>query len=176
MTWLGKPVKASRLFGGNEHEQQVKRIADFFHQSIVRYKTIEFNEKIINALEKKDIPEQHLNTQLMLKSSLFAKREISNFRNDKEAYHQLVRDIVSQQYVSTQLVLKETPVKTIFVDGGFSYNKVYMKLLASAFPNFKVYAASMAQATAIGAALSIHHSWNTKPIPDKLVDLQPVPG
>src|SRR5678815_5105392 len=61
MTWLGKPVKASRLFGGNEHEQQVKRIADFFHQSIVRYKTIEFNKKIINALEKKDIPEQHLN-------------------------------------------------------------------------------------------------------------------
>src|SRR5690606_6236149 len=33
MQYQGKPVKASRLFAGHEHEQAVKRIAQHFNQS-----------------------------------------------------------------------------------------------------------------------------------------------
>jgi sugar (pentulose or hexulose) kinase len=65
-----------------------------------------------------------------------------------------------------------TPVKRIFVDGGFGKNPVYMHLLAAAFPNMEVYAASVAQATAIGAALAIHQRWNTQPLPGDLVEMR----
>jgi hypothetical protein len=41
-----------------------------------------------------------------------------------------------------------------------------------AFPNFEVFAASMAQASAVGAALAIHHAWNKKPIPADIIQLQ----
>lgn len=81
-------------------------------------------------------------------------------------------DIVSQQFVSTQLVLKGTNVKRIFVDGGFSSNSIYMNLLAAQFPSIKVLAASMPQATAIGAALAIHDSWNPKPMPNGIIKLK----
>ena len=66
-------------------------------------------------------------------------------------------DIIAQQYFSTSLVLEGTKVRRIFVDGGFSKNLVYMNLLALVFPDIEVFAASMAQATAIGAALAINH-------------------
>jgi hypothetical protein len=47
-----------------------------------------------------------------------------------------------------------------------------MNLLAISFPGLEVYAASMAQATALGAALAIHTAWNKKPLPNTLIKLQ----
>ena len=63
-------------------------------------------------------------------------------------------------------------MKRIFVDGGFSKNAIYMYLLAEAFPAIEVYAASVAQASALGAALAIHPHWNTKPLPPGIIDLK----
>jgi sugar (pentulose or hexulose) kinase len=65
-----------------------------------------------------------------------------------------------------------TDVKRIFVDGGFSKNLIYMNLMAQAFPAIEVFAASMAQATAMGAALAIHHKWNSQPVPGDLIELK----
>ncbi len=171
LTFEGKPVKASRLFAGNEHDQQVKRIADYFRQSSFRYKTMEYNPAIMATLHNS---EQNLttDTKTFLQSSPFARREMVEFKNDEEAYHQLMLDIVTRQYISTQLVLKGTEVKRIFVDGGFSSNEIYIKLLANAFPGMEVFAASIPQSTAVGTALSIHHAWNTKPFPDHLMELK----
>ncbi len=47
-----------------------------------------------------------------------------------------------------------------------------MHLLAMAFPQLEVYAASVAQATAMGAALAIHSDWNTLPVPADMVKLK----
>ena len=172
ITYQGKPIKASRLFAGNEHEKQVKRIASFFNQNTAKYKTMEFNQAVVTHLLNKNKPQKVTDTKALLKNSLFAIRDLSEFNNDEEAYHQLIIDIVKQQHASTQLVLKGTPVKRIFVDGGFSNNEIYMNLLAAIFPEMEVFAASMAQATALGAALSIHHLWNTKPFPNNLIELK----
>jgi len=46
-----------------------------------------------------------------------------------------------------------------------------MNLLAAAFPDIDVWAASVAQATALGAALAIHHEWNPLPVPPNLITL-----
>ena len=91
---------------------------------------------------------------------------------DIAAYYQLMHHLIDKQKISTGYVLKNASVKRIFVDGGFSKNSVFMHLLAAAFPKVEVYAASMAQATAMGTALAIHHSWNSKPIPNDLINLK----
>jgi sugar (pentulose or hexulose) kinase len=114
----------------------------------------------------------HKDTILLINRSLFAQRDLSLFDNDEEAYHQLIRDIITQQKASTGLILKGTNVKRLFVDGGFSKNTIYMNLLAAAFPKLEVFAASMAQATAVGTALSIHQSWNDKAIPADIIELK----
>ena len=67
--------------------------------------------------------------------------------------------------------MKGTKVKRIFVDGGFSKNSIYMNLLALYFSDIEIFAASMAQASALGAALAIHHAWNKKPLPNDIIQL-----
>ena len=104
--------------------------------------------------------------------SAFAKRALTDFKHYEEAYHQLMADIMLQQAHSTNLVLKGTPVKKIFVDGGFGNNPVYMQLLALSFPEIEVYCSSVPQATAKGAALAIHKEWNVHPVPPDLVKLK----
>ena len=77
-----------------------------------------------------------------------------------------------QQIASTRLVFNQDKVNNIYVDGGFSNNVVYMKMLALAFPTVKVYAATIAQASSIGAALAIHNSWNHTSLNQRMVELK----
>ena len=106
-----------------------------------------------------------------MKGSLFGSRDLNQFVTYAEAYHQLMLDIIGQQLLSTELVLAGSPVRRLFVDGGFGKNPVYMNLLAAAFPSIEVYAASVAQATALGAALAIHQHWNEQPLPTDCISL-----
>lgn len=88
---------------------------------------------------------------------------------EAKRYLGLMEQIVSQQVASTRLAIGASGVRRLFVDGGFSQNQVYMQQLARSFPEMEVYAAEVAQATALGAALAIHASWNEQPIPDNLI-------
>lgn len=170
LQYLGKPVKASRLFTGYEYEHQVKRIADYFSQNLVKYRNVAFSIDVYKKLAKSD--QNKGRDRKFRKTSVFAERNLSDFGNDVEAYHQLLMDIVNLQKFSTGLINKNGKVKRIFVDGGFSKNAVFMQLLAYAFPDMEVFAASVAQATAVGTALCIHHSWNSKPVPNDLIQLK----
>ncbi len=165
--YQGEPVKASRLHAGLEYEQQVKRIAENYNQDIVKYRDITFNPDIVNTLKSNNRGTAQLNDGFC-----FHKRNLSEFKSDIEAYHQLVMDLMEMQFLSTSLVIDGPGVKRIFVDGGFSNNSVYMNLLANAFPEMEIFAASMAQATAVGAALVIHQEWNSKPIPNDIIRLK----
>lgn len=171
MTYRGKPVKASRLFAGHEHETQVKRIADHFNQSVIRYRSVKYSPETIARLRKN--PKPLVSTERSgLQTSNFGYRDLSAFSSDTEAYHQLILDLVDLQKTATQRVLEGTKVRRIFVDGGFSKNAIYMNLLAAAFPQMEVFAASMAQATAIGTALAIHSAWNDQPVPSDIIELK----
>ena len=167
LQYSGQPVKASRLFAGRTHEEGVKRLADHFNQDPIKYRSVEFDPELTVVLQQKAKPVDPKNGDIA-----FAGRDLASFATYKEAYHQLMLDIVKQQVASTNLVLKGSAVKRLFVDGGFGKNKLYMNLLAQAYPQLEVYAASMAQATALGAALAIHKSWNKKPVPNSLITLQ----
>jgi L-fuculokinase len=171
LQYKGKPVKASRLFAGNEHEIQSLKLAKHFNVAEDSYKHVLYDKDIITKLRVKFKQNKKLDSKI-LKNCPFNKRDLSKFENYDEAYHQLILDLVAQQIVATNLVIHNSPVKKVFVDGGFSKNSIYMNLLAEAFPNMEVYAASMAQASSIGAALAIHKNWNTKPIQNDLIDLK----
>ncbi|MGI4021004.1 MAG: FGGY-family carbohydrate kinase [Janthinobacterium lividum] len=172
LQFQGKPVKASRIFSGYELENQVKRIAAHFNQHPHYYRSMPFNAALIEKFQQEPELKNTDKNSINLKESVFAQRDINAFATDEEAYHQLILDLVNLQKESTQLVLEGTNVKRIFVDGGFSKNVIFMKLLAEAFPEIEVFAASMAQATAVGTALSIHDSWNTKSLPGDIIELK----
>lgn len=176
LTHEGKAVKASRLFAGYEHEEQVKRISAHFDKHRDYYKTIRFDDSLINKLHRNhSLPQLHAITAMVQQSS-FSKRQMSDFETYEEAYHQLIFDIIRQQLFSTKLVLKDTLVTQIFVDGGFGQNEVYMNLLAAAFPYLKIYAATVTQASALGAALVMHKHFTKQEAPASLVALKYYPA
>ena len=162
LEYQGRPVKASRLFAGQEHELQTARLATHFGVAPDHYKQVEFDPLLARELE----------TPVAPSLSHFAARPLDDFSSYEKAYHQLMLDLVAAQLKSAQLVLDNTPVKRIFVDGGFGRNPLFMHLLAAAFPHLEVYAASVAQATAVGAALAVHRHWNHRTLPGDLVALK----
>lgn len=145
MQYTGEPVKASRLFAGYEHEQIIKQLSEQFRTPLDYYKEVKFDAKLV---------------------------EFFDDHTYESAYHQLILNLVNKQIVSSKLVLNDDSVKKLFVDGGFGKNEIYMNLLAKAFPEMEVYAASVAQATALGAALAIHEDWSEKENPQNLIDLK----
>lgn len=171
IAYHGKPVKASRLFAGFELEQQSKRIAAHFKVDALIFRTMPFDAQLAAQLKERFKNEDQASA-ILPKQSKFGGRDLSSFANEKEAYHQLVADIIDLQSQSTALIIKGSTIRKIFVDGGFSKNTIYMNLLARAFPQIEVYAASMAQATALGAAVAIHQHWNTKALPNDIIELK----
>ncbi len=161
LTFEGKKVKAARLFAGQFHEDQSKRIAEYFNASNSFYKEIKYDSNKIKPF----IP----NTNIDVFKCDFDERDLSQFENIEEAYHKLIADIISQQMFSTGLVLKNSKVKNIYVDGGFSKNEIYMNLLSNIFPFQNIYAAEVAQASALGAALILHDKWNKNPISTNII-------
>jgi rhamnulokinase len=153
----GKPVKASRLFAGNEHELELNRISQYFSKPKSRYEQMNFDSAFLNLLDQEEV---------------YSGNDLASYASDAEAYHRLMIHIIKLQKISSELVIKGSDVKRIFVDGGFSKNSIYMNLLSIVFPEMEVFAASMAQSTAMGAALAIHHSFGNKNIPSDLIELK----
>ncbi len=172
LSYKGKPVKASRLFAGYEHEQQVKKLAKYFHKPPDYYTSVKYDTGILKKITPVFTQTARKENPAMTGQSFFAQRKLVDFSSYEEAYHQLIADIIEQQVISTNLVLKATFVKRIFVDGGFSKNPIYMHLLAEAFDGIEVFAASVPQASALGAALIMHQHWNSKSFPLAIINLR----
>ena len=165
LSFDGKPVKASRLFAGHEHEVQTKRIAAFFQKPVDYYTTIRFDPSLIQGVGQ---DANYISNDL----SGFKSQRLHSYKSFEIAYHHLLLDIVHQQMHSTRLVLQDGGVQNIYVDGGFSKNEVYMNLLASVFPGINIYSARVPQASATGAALAIRSVWNSRSTVNNLIDLK----
>lgn len=140
----GKQVKASRLFAGHEHEVNVKVLSEKFNVQPNYFQNLKAGEN------------QNINFEEL----------------PAIAYLDFMKDLVDKQERSVRLVLGKENVSRIFVDGGFGKNYIFMKLLSQRFSNLEVFAASVPQASALGAALAIHSSWNSNPISKHLIDLK----
>ncbi|RYY62541.1 MAG: carbohydrate kinase [Chitinophagaceae bacterium] len=219
LTYEGSPVKASMIFAGHDHDQQVKRLAAHYQLDPAWFRNVAYNPEWINLPEIDGRPafgkSQPLvgagntaidagNTETAAgKTSITARntetaggnnqttaaaadsptapcvfhtRNLDSFDFPEHAYHQLIADIIDRQAIATGMVLVNSGVKKMFVDGGFCQNGIYMQLLADAFPAMDVCSTSMVQGTALGAALAIHEQWNTQPLPDTLIRLKHWPA
>ena len=152
------PVKSSRLFLGHIHDVNVKRLNQLFNVDNSAYKKVALNEEVIKSLNmksqqgriffKEGVPEDFVDTSI--------EKEV--FSDFMEAYHQLVIDLVDLTVESIGLITgQEDKTRDMYITGGFSKNPIFVKLMASRFPDKKVYTSEIANATSLGAALVL---WN----------------
>jgi hypothetical protein len=159
LSYSGKPIKAARLFSGKEPELAVLALNKHFNRPRDYYTTVKFDASI--TIDK--------NIQLYTPNNELV---ASQFTDYETAYHYLIADLVKKQIISTNLIIANSKVKRIFVDGGFSNNEIFMSMLAKGYSQYEVFAAAIPQASAIGAALAVHEKWNSKSIPNNLISLQ----
>lgn len=160
LTYEGNPVKASRLFAGYEHDEQVKLLAAYYQKPLHYYKQVGYDLSFIRR-----------NTKAGETGERYDSSQLNRYFSYEEAYHHLMLDITQKQFESSAYVMTDD-VKRIFVDGGFSKNLLYMNMLATFYPGKEVYAATIAQSTALGAALAIHTAWNDQSLPANMIDLK----
>jgi sugar (pentulose or hexulose) kinase len=174
MQFNGNPVKAARLFAGNTHEIQLKRMNAHFNAQPKAYQQFQFSPAYVARLDEAlaqnpSLAEAHAD---FINICRFDARDLNEFTSLEEAYVQLMVDIMCQQIYSLQLLLHNAPVGKIVVDGGFSKNPLYMNFLVHAFPGVAIFGAEVAQASSLGAALVMHEAWNSKQIPSDLVKIK----
>jgi len=149
-----EPVKSSRLFMGRIHDLNVEHLNNLFGVDDSAYKSVALDEELIRELNRKSsgdriffqegVPEEYVDLSI----------EKETFDSFEEAYHQLIMDLVDLAKESIDLIIgKEDNTKNIYISGGFSKNPIFLKLIASRFPNKNVYTSEIANATSLGAAL-----------------------
>ncbi len=157
----GEQVMASRLLLGKEHDHQVERISSYFKITREFIAALTFDKSIFTKIKAEQKTEFY--PACMEGSGPFPEHQtkswdISVFENANEAYHQLIYDLVFMLSVSIQLI-DQTKVETLFVDGGFARNTIFLNTLANIVSK-KILASYLPQSTATGAFIHLndfHH-------------------
>src|SRR5699024_12361136 len=87
-------------------------------------------------------------------------------------YFQLMLDLVAIQPQCIELAQGSTDVYRLIISGGFTQNHVFIKLLASRFPNKKICTTSLPHGAALGAALVVDEYTKSNGTLKKLLNLK----
>lgn len=157
----GKKVMASRVHAGNEHQRQTKHLAEYFHKSLDYHKTISYDMKMVWDLRKRFLQATPSTADIhLLNDCPFVERNLNQFRNYEEAYHQFMLDLVAQEVAAIKQIQGYASPRILIVEGEFSDNELFMRMLAEAFFDKHVYASEYKNLSALGAALVISDNWN----------------
>ena len=157
-----KPVKSSRLFMGHIHEVNLERLCAYFSKDADYFKTVAADEVLMQAILdsqkiffQNGIPKEYVDSSV----------DLSIFGSFETAYLQLIADLSRECADAVKLVIPANDVtKSIYVSGGFARNEVFVRMLATLFPQKKVYTSEVDNSTALGAALML---WETMGVKEK---------
>ncbi|NMM48348.1 FGGY-family carbohydrate kinase [Marinigracilibium pacificum] len=169
----GIPIKASRLFLGEEFKHQVKKLLDRFDKPANYHKELLFDPDLYSKLNSiksfqfdyKFIKLNHYNFK---KDSTEVASEFESF---EQAYYKLVDELTDVQIASTKLIMTDN-IKRIYVDGGFGSNEIFIQMLTHKLKGFKIYTTSFSLGTALGANLVLSNQQVNKKILKKKYQLK----
>ncbi len=151
----GLPVKASRFFMGNEFSKLKKVLNQHFAVSSDYHSQIKFDASLFERAKRvqSTIFTYNIVFNKNQQSHTITQEELGCFETYEEAYHQLIKELLELQVQKIWLVMTNVNIKTIYVDGGFARNKVFITMLQEMMPGFSVIATEMPLGTALGAAM-----------------------
>ncbi|GGD04809.1 FGGY-family carbohydrate kinase [Hyunsoonleella pacifica] len=148
----GKPVKATRVFLGNEYKLQVEKLNKHFGVNDDYHRNVDFDYDIYLEI-KKDF--KHCFKWESISDETMPEKTAFQFDKYEHAYHQLMTELVLLQIKCIKEALGTDKIARIYVDGGFSNNDIYIKLLSHNFNNKKLSTTDASLGSALGAAISI---------------------
>ena len=144
----GSPVKSSRLFLGEEYRLKVEKLIEHFGKPKFYDRGLEWEEQLMEEVLKKS--KNHFHWKYLDNSHAPTQDDLV-FPNFETAYYQLLRELTDLLISEIDVICEILP-KTIYIDGGFSDNKIFLALLKKQFPHQKIKAKPASFACALGAA------------------------
>ena len=153
LTVEGTPVKAARLFLGNEYQSQCDRLAAYYGKGTDYHKTVAVDAVELSKVRTRNSRffrwESLDNTDSPLSTS------IAGFATYGAAYHQLMSELVDLQVAQLRRAAGGSGVRRVYVDGGFVDNQLFLYYLRERMPAFTFRPTSAPLGSAQGAALAI---------------------
>ena len=152
----GEPVKAARLFLGNEYNHQTQVLARHFGKAPDFFRQTVFDENLLKrwaATEQRFFRWESL--QFPDGSIVSASAtDLSAFDSYEAALHRLVIEMVDLQARSLQLAAGRTDIRDVIVDGGFANSPLFVEALRRRLPDFCVEVTPAPLGSSLGAAMA----------------------
>jgi sugar (pentulose or hexulose) kinase len=155
----GSPVKASRLFFGNEFNIQTKLMAERFGRTDQNYHhIITFDEALYEKWSEREEPLFHLQSVQYPDNSIRSAVETrwDAFASFEEAFHRFMIEMMRLQSKAIKLAAGKMPINKLYVDGGFSQSDVFIHLLRKEFPTCEIIISPSPLGSSLGAAMAIN--------------------
>ncbi|MEM7511038.1 MAG: FGGY family carbohydrate kinase, partial [Bacteroidota bacterium] len=150
----GETVKAARLFLGNEYKHWVEELANHFGVPRERHRNVLADHALLAQLHV--FPVQCFQWVSLLEAFPSAeKTQIDLFDSYEMAYHKLMQELTHLQLRSLQYALGNTEINTIYIDGGFADNQLFVHFLKEALPEYVLIATDKPLGSSVGAALAV---------------------
>ncbi len=154
----GKPIKISRLFIGEEHKFQIEYLYDHFSLKTGYYKKLKFDEALYQ--KAKDHTEKRFNFEYLTPWVYGINQanvtDLHSFANFEEAYYCFIHELTELQIQSLQLVLANSQVSKLYIDGGFNANEIFVEMLRDKLTPLEIETSDFALGTALGAAILVN--------------------
>ncbi len=144
----GSPVKTSRLFLGEEHRLKVEKLIEHFKMPKFYHIGLKWDQEIMDGILQESKNCFHWT---YLDNGNAPSKDDLNFPVFETAYYQLIKELIDLLKVQIFVICETLPQK-IYIDGGFSDNKIFLMLLQKQFPDQKIKAKPASFACALGAA------------------------
>lgn len=153
----GLPVRAARLFLGNEYNIWAHKLADHFRQPYEKHRQVKPDPIVLKQLERIKAPVFRWESIRLPGSNTTApgSTDLNIFSSYDEACHQLMKELVQLQLSSLFLAKGTSTVRKIYIDGGFIDNELFIQLLAAQLPDFELIVTEAPLGAALGAAMAV---------------------
>ena len=150
----GNRVKATRFFMGNEYRIQVKKLGAYYAKAYGYHRKVKFDRRLYMKLISN--PSIHFKFEgIKLRRKKLHKTDLAPFSTFEEAFHQLMIELMELQVETSGRAIGNSRINKIFIDGGFTDNDVFVKLMSHHFRDFKVRTTRNSLGSALGAAMVI---------------------
>ncbi|MFS8615455.1 MAG: FGGY family carbohydrate kinase [Solitalea sp.] len=145
MTPQGGTVRASRFFLGHYHDEMLKRLESIFHPAAIK----------IIGWDREEV-EKWSTLELNGLDEDFEQWDMRRFKEFRHAYATLMRALVKKQARAVRLAAgTDGKHQTLYIDGGFSKNPLFIAMLRREFPGLSIESLGFHEGTALGAAMHL---------------------
>jgi hypothetical protein len=148
-----EPVKSSRVFLGHMHDTALHIMSYYFKIHENSFKLVKPDSRLMSKLMIRFAGEKVFTCFDNGKTILKEEPDLFVFDNFIEGYHLLMLELSDLAVEAVNMVIPENDsTESIYITGGFSRNPLFQKLIASSFPDKKVWTSELGNTTALGAA------------------------